>query len=205
MKLYFAAIFFVATLLSCSSEDESNCPPSSNIQIDPDENFAFVSWDVGTSVYYGRKGATPEDGLALRVGFNGWTQIHGLQPNTEYDAYFEHSCVDGPVSELTGPLTFKTLNFGEGCTQPQDLSIDEVNLNTVTISWDGVGQELWEIAYGPSFFNPTTDDWAQAPMPTFDLLKIEPGIEYDIHIRSTCGILAYSNSLISQDVVLIKD
>jgi|GEM_PF-5158808 len=206
MKLRFYAIILMVLFSSCSSDDENNCVSPSNLIADADENFVFFSWDSPngvTSISYGSKGFIPT-GSVNRISFDGWSALYGLQPNTEYDIYLENNCNDGITSDLAGPFLFQTLNFGQGCTQPQSLIVAKVTSTTVTISWNGMEQGLWEVAYGTNLIVPSDDDWNQTNEPTFELEAIEPGIAYYIYVRATCGTLEFSNSATLLDVILIE-
>ncbi|WP_432411990.1 fibronectin type III domain-containing protein [Rasiella sp. SM2506] len=208
MKLKYYAIIIMAIFGACSSDDENNCGGPQSVRIaEIDENFVFLTWDsqgAATTVVLGRKGFSPETGTTS-VSFDGWTSFGNLAPNGEYETYLQSVCRDNTISDLTGPYGFRTLAFGQGCTQPQSLIINEMTESTVTISWDGMGQNLWEIAYGRNIFNPSESSWQNSNSTTFKLTDIEPGVAYDVLVRASCGVYKYSNNAVLTNIVLIEE
>ncbi len=208
MKLKYYAIILMAIFSACSSEDENSCEAPQSVQIgEIDENFVFVTWDsqqAVTTVILGRKGFSPEVGRTS-ISFDGWTSFGNLAPNEEYETYLRRLCGDNTTSDLIGPYGFRTLAFGQGCTQPQSLIISKITENTVTVSWDGMGQNQWQIAYGENFFVPSESEWQNTNTTTFELTDIVPGVAYDILVRANCGVYKFSNNAAVINIVLIEE
>ena len=208
MKLKYYAIILMAIFGACSSEDKNSCEAPQSVRVaEIDENFVFLTWDnegAATTVVLGPKGFTPQGGVNS-VSFDGWTSFVNLAPNREYDTYLQNVCGDNTISDLIGPYGFRTLPLGQGCTQPQSLIISEVATNSVTISWDGVGQNAWEVAYGEGSFIPSDFEWQATSTTTFELTGIVPGVAYDILVRASCGVYKFSNDAELIDIVLIEE
>lgn len=204
MKNLFLALIAFIFVISCSSSDDTytNCSKPLNASLSSvDENFAYFSYSkegvlsisvieygepgfelgvntIGTSEYSSH---SVDIGLGIKSHL-----LYGLEPSKSYEAYIKLQCVgELSYSEYSGPISFSTLAFGEGCTQPVSLLAMEVTDTTILIDWEGYTNENWEVQLVENFDDGFNDIYKyQATEKPYLIENLSPGTTYVIEVRA---------------------
>lgn len=200
----------VLLVISCSENDEVSCAAPQDASLGTiDENFVTLFWTKTdgaiTRIDIGPRGYEIPSSFQAII-FGEFIVYESLRPSTDYDLYLRSECGDLGSSSVVGPIAFRTLDFGEGCTQPGSIMFNDISKTSVVISWEGFDESLWEIAYGESGFFINEQSWRESTSANYILNNIEPGISYDIYVRAKCGdFFTYSSTTELLNQVLIVD
>ncbi|WP_299223741.1 fibronectin type III domain-containing protein [uncultured Aquimarina sp.] len=142
--------------------------------------------DANWELEYGVTGFDQGSGTIINTTDNPY-RITNLTADTFYDVYIKTICDDGGFSDVVGPITFKT---EVSCPAPSGFVVNSVTGQSANISWDltGGNEQFWEIEYGVSGFIQGNGTVVPSEVNTLDILDLAPTTNYDIYIRSNCGI-----------------
>src|SRR5690606_26189000 len=105
----------------------------------------------------------------------------------QYEFYVLSKCPNIELeSEWVGPFTFMTLPLP--CATPTDLSIDNITVDSASISWMSDG-ELFDIQWGTSGFQlgyGTVVSGIQTT--TYDLTSLNGYTQYQVYVRKDCSV-----------------
>jgi len=81
-----------------------------------------------------------------------------------------------------------TLDFIPSCPRPTHLSVTNSSLNSVTLSWDESDATSWEIAYGPTGFDPDSDTAmiVSTSSNPFEVQNLDEATTYQFYVRALC-------------------
>lgn len=80
------------------------------------------------------------------------------------------------------------------CTAPLQLTLEQIDRTTATLSWSDTPDETWEIAYGINGFDPNVEGITVITQNNpHTLTSIESNTHYDFYIRRVCGTDNYSS------------
>ena len=135
--------------------------------------------------------------------------IFGTEVNVwgNYTVYFDQYIENGKY------IAFRISDFGVNnytiyvddiivnkmgmCISPNGISASDISNNKATISWNENGNATeWEVAYGPSGFNPNNDEGDVLIVNgTTDttLTSLATNTLYDVYVRANCNNGEYSN------------
>jgi len=209
LRLLLCTILVLILNVSCSSEEENPCKIPTEAAIGTiDENFAFLFWaqasDAVTRIDVGPAGYNPPENFQSII-FGNFIVLGPLRPSSSYDAYLRSNCGLGEKSETIGPISFTTLDFGQGCTQPNTIVVDIISETTVEISWKGLDETLWEIAIGEHGFLAGEDNWKESTELSYLFDEVVPDLSYDVYVRAKCGTFSFSSSATLINQVLIPE
>ena len=203
-------ITLVLLVVSCSKDDEISCAAPQEAGLGTiDENFVTLFWTKTdgaiTRIDIGPRGYEVPSSFQAII-FGEFVVYGTLLPSTDYDIYLRSECGELGSSSIVGPIAFRTLDFGEGCTQPSSITVNDISKTSVIVSWEGFDESLWEIVYGESGFFINEESWRETTTANYILNNIEPGISYDIYVRAKCGdFFTYSATTELLNQVLIAD
>ena len=166
------------------------CPQPENLVA---ENItavsAHINWvPVGNedewTLSYGLNGFSPNEGTIINTE-NPTYILNDLTPNTAYQVYVRSNCTE-QNSSWTGPVSFTT---PYGCEQVTNIYINELNSESVEISWSPAGsEEEWNIEYGLSGFIQGTGTFIENhPENSIVINDLITNSDYDVYIQSYCG------------------
>lgn len=222
MKKIFFVLWAFTFLFSCSSSDNENCERPLNFTLlTADENFALFLYDDNkpfaiSVIEYGKPGF--ELGVNA-IGTNTYLTnsfdngmgvkrhlLYGLEPNTDYEAYIKLQCAGGSYSKYSGPISFTTLEYGEGCTQPESLIAIDNTDTTILIDWEGFNNEQWEVLVLHTLENGVDEEVKyQATEIPFLIENLLPATTYYILVRaSSCNEYEVSGML-SNKITVVTD
>ncbi|MEM7185688.1 MAG: fibronectin type III domain-containing protein [Bacteroidota bacterium] len=78
------------------------------------------------------------------------------------------------------------------CSQPENISIDQVNSTSVFFSWDTGGESAFEVEYGVRGFQLGSGSVVQTSQQELLIDGLEPLTQYELFLRSNCGRDGYS-------------
>ncbi len=151
---------------------------------------ADLNWSVGLDetswqIELGESGFTQGSGTFTMVADTSVT-LSSLLPVTEYEVYVRSVCGIEDSSEWTGPISFTTLPT---CFAVSDLSSNTVEATTAVINWvAGLDETSWQIEYGEDGFTQGSGTFTMATDTTTTLSGLLPLTEYEVYVRSVCGI-----------------
>ena len=81
------------------------------------------------------------------------------------------------------------LDYVPSCPKPIHFTVTESTLTSVTLSWDDNFGTSWEIAYGPSGFDPDDDEAIVIPASTnpFEVENLSSASMYQFYVRAICS------------------
>ena len=152
-------------------------------------NAATISFtpdpNVGEYIFeYGPAGFAPGGGIqtGLISGMTG--DLQNLVANTDYDVYIYGSC-GGGLSAPFGPVSFSTVL---PCAAPTEFILGEVTDASVSFSWDAVPAAVsYTVEYGPLGFEQGTGATVTTSTNEITLTEINPAVQYEVYISSSCG------------------
>ena len=151
--------------------------------------FTTDAWQV----YVSTESVIPDDLVATNlydVTSNPCT-ITGLVPETDYYAWVRSSCGAPDVySPWMDPVSFTT---DIACPKPNNLSADEVDAFTTTVSWEAGGDEdTWRLQIAS--YDASTGEWNDygvVPEPvittTYTFNDLTPETSYRVQVKAICG------------------
>lgn len=89
-------------------------------------------------------------------------------------------------NEKPGPVITEFSVSAVNCVKPVNLSVDNITMNSVDISWDAISsQYAWVIEYKES----SSATWTTIPVLTnsYQLTNLYPGTEYVLRVATDCG------------------
>lgn len=187
---------------------QPSCTVPINLQSNPSQTSATVSWTNGTGTnYYKIRYKKSSDlnfleSVLLPTNSTSY-QINGLTCNTSYDWYIYDSCSNGSILVIpsTLPASFTTTACPT-CTitptAPNSLTTGYPSSNTIGLSWAGsvVGFNNFDIERATSVSGPFTHiAYVTPPSTTYNDPNIVAGITYYYRVRACCdnNCSAYSN------------
>lgn len=184
------------------------CTVPINLQSNPSQTSATVSWSNGTGTNYYKIRYKKVSDLnflesALLTSNSTSFQINGLTCNTPYDWYIYDSCSNGSISIIPSsiPATFTTTACPTCTTTPSapnSLTTGYPLSNTIGLSWAGsiVGFNNFDIERATSVSGPFNHiAYVAPPSTTYNDPNIVAGITYYYRVRACCdnNCSAYSN------------
>lgn len=79
------------------------------------------------------------------------------------------------------------------CAKAENISVDQVNSNSVFFSWDTGGNSAFEFEYGISGFGLGGGQVVQTSQTNYLVEGLEPLSTYEIFLRSNCGSEGFSD------------
>ena len=79
------------------------------------------------------------------------------------------------------------------CAKAENISIDQINSNSVFFSWDTGGNSAFEFEYGINGFALGSGQVVQTSQTEYLVEGLEPSTTYEIFLRSNCGSDGYSD------------
>ena len=149
---------------------------------------ATVSWDDVSGASY--------DLRYREVGSPTWitnsvsslsSDLTGLSSLTDYEVQVRSVCDVGVNSAYTSSVLFTTLGVPVcTATVPTGLTVSNIDITTVTISWDDVPNASYDLRYREAG-SPTWTTIAVTLL-TSDLTGLTSSTQYEVQVRSTCGV-----------------
>ena len=189
----FSLLVFVILLFGCSEDDNACQSPLSINHSSLDETFVLINTGPTTRtermiVEVGEFPLTLGTGRRkiqeVRSPFAG-ILFFDLNPGTRYQYYVANGCEDGSMSDFFGPQSFTTLEEGEGCTAPTNLTAVKITSTTVDITWEANGEDAWVIKVYDEF-DQIFRDFA-TPFTEFTVDELIPGSSYKIIVSAPCS------------------
>jgi hypothetical protein len=184
------------------------CTVPINLQSNPSQTSATVSWTNGTGTNYYKIRYKKSSDLnflesVLPTSNSTSYQINGLTCNTSYDWYIYDSCSNGVIFVIpsTLPASFTTTACPTCTTTPSapnSLTTGYPSSNTIGLSWAGsiVGFNNFDIERATSVSGPFTHlDYVAPPTSNYNDPNIVAGTTYYYRVRACCdnNCSAYSN------------
>src|SRR5690606_34790710 len=151
---------------------------------------AKLNWSASGTYYdieWGVQGFTPGEGTMVTNLEATTHTLTSLDYYTQYEFYVLSKCPNIELeSEWVGPFTFMTLPLP--CATPTDLSIDNITVDSASISWMSDG-ELFDIQWGTSGFQlgyGTVVSGIQTT--TYDLTSLNGYTQYQVYVRKDCSV-----------------
>ena len=171
-----------------------SCPPPYELAA---ENITYegaeISWtavgdESSWDIIWDEQGFNPEhEGNHVEGLGETFFLLSGLEVMTYYDVYARADCGDDDISAWAGPLGFQTLAT---CPAPGDIFVEHINALSAEISWIPEGEEeLWDILWDESGFNPDTEgNLIEGVTENPYLLEgLSIVTEYDVYVRAFCS------------------
>ena len=117
--------------------------------------------------------------------------VSGLADDTDYDFYVRSICGVADTSSWSAVGSFRTDTVViVPCLAPAGLSVSDIGVDSAFLNWTDLnGSSQWEIEYETAGFTLGTgvNQIVNAPSP-FEITQLSPGLDYDVYIRSICGV-----------------
>lgn len=81
------------------------------------------------------------------------------------------------------------MDAAEGCLNPTDITIGEIEDTQVDVSWNSIGDATqWEVLYGLDGFDIETEGDSMVVNSTeITITNLEPETDYEVYVRAICG------------------
>lgn len=135
-----------------------------------------------------------------------WTKIWDESALGVFDQYINHN-VYLDLSEFANQTNVKIAFRYHGtdgafavvdavkiscCSTPLNIEINNINLNTATVSWESSGSDF-EVEYGEQGFTQGTGTVVSVNSNSVTLDDLSPATTYDVYVRNNCGEETYSD------------
>ena len=145
----------------------------------------------------------PTDTITLPVGSTSYatqyTYFTNFTGSGNRLALMVPRTMSGVTSYQAGNIDNVTLDVAPACIQPLHLQVDSYTNNSVTLSWNEMGNATsWYVEYGTAGFTPGTGTVLYTSTNPFTVDNLA-ALEYEFYVRSDCGsdTSAYSQSVMA--------
>ena len=201
MKKIITLLMVGLVVIGCESDDSESCETLQPIEQSVGETRISFTWRDITSdqiisdyeIQYGVPGFELGTGATTKtnrvtVSSDPDRRLHirtfnSLPYDTAVDFYYRSLC-GNDSGEYQGPISLRTLEFGQGCTAPADLILLELKPTTATIQWEGYDETLWNVSWGSN--DGTVGGDADVSSNQYQITDLEPGLTYLVGVMARC-------------------
>ncbi|MDL2262699.1 DUF5018 domain-containing protein, partial [Bacteroidales bacterium OttesenSCG-928-I21] len=174
------------------------CLPVTDLRLSLlEQEQATVTWTAGYiesewNLKHGPRGFNIEtEGTSVNGIQTNSYNITELTINSNYDVYVQAACTD-ELTEWTGPLSFTTLR---SCPYPAEITIEDIQSDAATITWEGYTASQWELIISDSFIvdpDEYTGDIISRTTESYNAVGLAPNTVYFVYLRAVCDVDTYS-------------
>lgn len=154
---------------------------------DEQVSSVVLNWDevegASFNVIYGNVGAYIQDGTLVEGITTNQLFIDSLQANANFEYYIQVICDEESSSYWVGPIPFNTLI----CQAPENVQVEDVTSNSVTISWEGGSLPSYTMEWGPLGFPQGFGIQFQTDELPVVITPLAPNTQYEFYVQTVCG------------------
>ena len=151
--------------------------------------------DSATAVFHQVAVVGPSNDTLIDFGDYSYTEYIWTKVTVRFNTV---TTTDSVYVVLRAPssIEYETLSIDDliirqinNCPQPEEVALTGTASGELSLAWIADGGSQWEVAYGPSGFNPdtATSTVVISNTPSVTLTDLDNSTLYDVYVRTVCG------------------